>query len=261
MKIKKIFLPLLLLSSSAFAGQDAVRIAANIRGVPQDLYYCAPVAPRVAGDSRVLFAPGDGGWRGFAITIAQTMASWGYDVYGLDTNRYLSSFTRHDSVLTENDVMSDFAQFAAFIKERDGNGKRVHLIGWSEGAGLSVLAGSSDQNKNLFVDVIAIGLGENNILGWRSADYLTYLTKKEPNEPHFQTAPYLPGIAPLPVFIIQSTTDESTKPAESKRLFDLAREPKRYELIEARNHRFDGNHEEFFRVLRDALQWTVMTRR
>ena len=31
----------------------------------------------------VLFLPGVGGWRGWAITIAETMASWGYDVYGV----------------------------------------------------------------------------------------------------------------------------------------------------------------------------------
>jgi hypothetical protein len=34
-----------------------------------------------------------------------------------------------------------------------------------------------------------------------------------------------------------------------------AAEPKRYFRIQAQNHRFDGNQQEFYRRLEDALQW------
>ena len=42
---------------------------------------------------RALFAPGDGGCRGFAITITEELAKAGYDAYCFDTRRYLESFT------------------------------------------------------------------------------------------------------------------------------------------------------------------------
>ncbi len=59
-----------------------------VRGVPQAVFYY----PGDAGSSErpcILFAPGDGGWRGFATTVATQVAGWGYDVYGLDTKAYL----------------------------------------------------------------------------------------------------------------------------------------------------------------------------
>ena len=60
---------------------------------------------------RVLFVPGVGGWRGWAITIAETMATWGFDVQGLDTKVYLDGFTGK-SMLTEGDVTNDFRELA-----------------------------------------------------------------------------------------------------------------------------------------------------
>jgi fermentation-respiration switch protein FrsA (DUF1100 family) len=62
-------------------------------------------------------------------------------------------------------------------------------------------------------------------------------------------------IAPLPLLMIQSSHDEYTPLDEAKRLFAAAREPKRFELIEAQNHKFSGNQEEFDRALREGLQW------
>ena len=49
-----------------------------LRGQREDVYYY-PAAGAARG--KILFAPGDGGWRGFAIDIAQTLAGWGYAAY------------------------------------------------------------------------------------------------------------------------------------------------------------------------------------
>ncbi len=80
------------------AGKNAV----TVRGQREDVYF-HPAAGGSKGT--ILFAPGDGGWRGLAITMAETMAGWGYDVYGLDTKRYLESFTSGSATLAETDVM------------------------------------------------------------------------------------------------------------------------------------------------------------
>lgn len=225
------------------------RNAVVVRGQRQDVYYY-PAAGKAKG--KVLFAPGDGGWRGFAVAIAQTIAGWGYDVYGLDTKRYLESFTGR-STLKESEVMRDFRQMAEWAL--GGANERVLLAGWSEGAGLALLGAAGPDGTKPFSGLIAIGLPEAGVLGWRWTDNVTYVTRTEPNEPHFSTAQHLPKVAPLPLAVIQSSGDEYTALETVRRLFAGAREPKKLVLVEARNHRFDGNREEFFRALRQSFEW------
>src|SRR5262245_5100914 len=110
------------------AGQASIRGTdlVSIRG-KQVAVYSYP-APTEAGFPRgkVLFAPGDLGMHGFAVTIAETVASWGYDVYGLDTRQYLESFTGKVP-LQASDVMGDFRQLAQRAKV--AGGQRIALVG------------------------------------------------------------------------------------------------------------------------------------
>jgi pimeloyl-ACP methyl ester carboxylesterase len=226
--------------------------AVTVRGQPQDLYYFPGHSDSKPPKGRILFAPGDGGWRGFAITIAQTAASWGYNVYGIDTRRYLMSFTGK-TTLQETEVMGDFRQLAGWITR--GAADKVTLVGWSEGAGLVLLPAASPERSKAFNGVVLVGLPESAVLGWRWIDDVTYVTKREPNEPHFFTALYLPRVAPLPLVVIQSSGDEYTSLETVKKLFAAAQEPKKFSLVPARNHRFDSNREGFFRALREGIEW------
>jgi fermentation-respiration switch protein FrsA (DUF1100 family) len=185
------------------------------------------------------------------------MASWGYDVYGLDTRIYLDSFTGK-TTLKETDVTNDFRQIAEWMT--NGSGGRVVLVGWSEGAALGVLGAAGENNKKTFTGLITFGLGDENVIGWRWVDNLTSLIGKTPNEPTFRTADYIAKVAPLPLFLIQSGHDEYTPLDEAKRLFALAREPKRFVLVPAKDHRFDGNQDDFFRQLHEGMQWISQTR-
>ncbi len=82
----------------------------TIRGERQDLYHL-PARGTLLHHS-VIFVPGVGGWKGWAITVGETMASWGYEVsHGLDTKTYLDRFTKHGQ-LTEADVARDFCMIA-----------------------------------------------------------------------------------------------------------------------------------------------------
>lgn len=220
-----------------------------IRGQKQELHHHPPTATPL--NKKVLFVPGVGGWRGWAITVAQTMASWGYDVQGWDTKVYLDGFTAKGQ-LTEADVMNDFRGLAEWMTNRSG--ERVTLVGWSEGAGLGVLGAASERNKSVFEGFVGFGLGDENAIAWHWSDNLTSLVKKA-NEPTFKASDYMTRIAPLPFFMIRSSHDQYTPLDEAKRLFALAHEPKRFVLVEGRNHRFDGNQDEFFRTLREGLRW------
>lgn len=238
----------LLLASGCTAGADEAR-SMSIRGVQQGVYHYGAQGRH---KGTVLFLPGDGGWRGFAVTIAESMSGWGYDVYGLDTKRYLEGFTGV-SRLTERQVMSDLR--AATDSVRRPGDPPVTIVGWSEGAGLGVLATSPNENKGVFRGIIAIGLPESGVLGWRWQDSVTWITKGIPDEPRFQTKPYLRSVAPLPLVMIQSSQDEWTPVRTSHALFEAAADPKRLFMVDSKNHKFEGNRDEFFRRLREALEW------
>lgn len=223
----------------------------QIGGRPQEVFFY-PGGPEPARCPRVLFVPGDGGMWGQACLIAHTIASWGYDVYALDTKEYLESFTDGER-LGEEQVMDHFHQLGQWVA--GGDSTRVALVGWSEGAGLGLLAAAAPQNKGLFSGLIAIGLSESSALGWHWQDDLTYLTKNDPDEPEFPSAPYLPRVAPLPLLMIQASEDVYVSSAVARGLFALAGRPKCFALVRAEDHRFSGNEAEFYRVLRAGLEW------
>lgn len=239
----------LAISNSSFA-QTAGKNIVTIRGQKQDVYFYPATGPKL--NRKVLFAPGDGGWRGWAITLAQQIAGWGYDVYGWDTKTYLTGFTGSTGI-KEHDVVSDFHQVAQWITK--GANERVTLVGWSEGAGLSVLAAAGAENKRTFNGLVTFGLGDENVLGWTWRDNVTYITKSKPNEPVFHAKDYMAYITPLPYLMLHSSKDEFVPFEEAKLLATAAREPKRISVIQANNHRFDGNVNEFYRQLKEGLEW------
>ena len=133
---------------------------------------------------------------------------------------------------------------------------RSFCAGWSAGAGLTTLAAASP-SKQGYAGLIAIGLGESNILAWSLVDTLTYITKKQPDEPTYSVLPYLSQVAPLPLVMLQSTGDEYVPRGEARRLFAAAAEPKRLVEVTARDHRFGGGQAEFLRQLKDSLEWVA----
>lgn len=244
-------LALVLLTTSLF-GQtlQSGRNTVMLRGEPQDVFYYPAHNTNGKPERILLFLSGDGGWRGFAVDIAQAAAEAGCGVMGWDTKKYLTGFTGR-TVLTEGHVMSDFRA----MQQRLGHGRRVLVGGWSEGAGLSVLGATAPGSQEVFAGLLLVGLPDHAFLGWKFADNLTYFTKKDPDEPQFLTAPHLAALPAIPVAMIFSKRDEYTSLDITHKLFNAARDPKRLLPVEARNHRFDGGRDDFRRALKDSLQW------
>ena len=226
------------------------RNVVQLRGQRQDVYYYPASGER---HGSVLFLPGDGGWRGFAIEMAAELARAGMDVYGWDVKQYLTGFTSSRGTLSQKDIQSDTATVASSLGATPA--KRFVIVGWSQGAAMAVLAAASAENQKFFSGTVVLGLPESGVLGWRFADNLTYITKAEPNEPKFSTGPWLPAISPLRFGMIHSTADEYVTADVAKRLFALAREPRRLDFITSKNHRYEGNRDEFFRILREQVKW------
>lgn len=241
----------LLCSGAPAAGKNNV----TIRGHQQEIYFY----PGKGNGThlKLLFAPGDGGWHGFAETIAETLAASGYDVYGLDTRVYLEGFTGQ-VVLTPSQIAADFAQIAQWMTQY--RRERVLLMGWSEGAGLCLAAAAETANHNMFMGLAVIGMTEYNTLAWRWKDLTATFRGKLPNEPVFRSQDYLAKVSPLPLFAITATHDEYVSPATTSALFAAARDPKRLVMLDARNHKFAGNTEEFFRKLMEGLAWIQQQR-
>jgi pimeloyl-ACP methyl ester carboxylesterase len=222
----------------------------TIRGQRQTIYFYP--AEGTGPHRKILFAPGDGGWRGFAIAITEELAKAGYDVYCIDTRRYLESFTG-PVVLTTAEISSDFNQMARWIQQ-EGQ-ERLLLVGWSEGAGLGLAATAHASNQTIFDGLAAIGTPEYNILAWHWTDIGAEITKKLPHEPTFKSGDFMAKVSPLPLFVIASTSNEYITPDVTRALFSEARQPKRLVMIDARDHKYSGNTQEFFRALREGLNW------
>lgn len=201
----------------------------------------------------VIFLPGDGGWRGAAVSMGRTIASWGYDVYGFDTKKYLEAFSDGNAKLSPQDLASDVRLIANQVS--GASHRRVVLVGWSQGASMSVAAISGLKAAAPIAGVVTLGLPVTGVLGWDWKATLAIIARREPDQPTFAVKPLLPGASPVPVWMIHGTEDEYTTPEIARSLFQAAHEPKKFEEIDGANHRFDGHQDELYRSLKKGLSW------
>jgi len=235
---------------AAYAAQPGYN-SVDIRGKAQEIYYIpARVTPALG---TVLFSPGDGGWRGIAIDWAERMSAWGYDVYAIDTTHYLASLGGKPGGLRPEEVTADYAELGnKLVSPRTP----IMLVGWSEGASLSLLAAlGTDAKPSRFSALVVIGMPEVGILGWKWKDALTWVTKKVPDEPQFRVSDYIPKLR-VPFLILRSSQDAYTTAEGAEHQLAAAAPPKRLVTVPSDNHRFSSNREGFFRELKTGLEWT-----
>ncbi len=242
-------IPLLFLASAVFCTATPTDANISIRGKSQSIAFLHTPGP---SKGAVLFLPGDGGWRGLAVTIAETVSRWGYDVYGFDTRKYLEAFTETGgSALTPDTMRQDLASVVNSIHARGVS--QVTLLGWSQGAGMAVLAAQQPGAK--IAGVVTLGLPESAVLGWNWKDTVATLAFREPDEPHFFVRPVLTALPAVPLWMIHGERDEYTKPHIARALYQAAPEPKRLVTVRGANHRFDMARGELYKSLQEGLAW------
>jgi pimeloyl-ACP methyl ester carboxylesterase len=224
--------------------------AVLLRGHPQQLVFEGPTSGQP-----VVISSGDGGWIHLAPQVASFLRQRGFFVVGFDVRAYLSAFTTNSGVLSPADEPADYKVLADVATRITG--KKPILIGVSEGAGLSVLAATDPQTKSAIRGVIALGLPDLNELGWRWKDSLIYLTHRTPAEPTFSVAAIVANVAPMPLAAIHSRHDEYVPLDEAQRVLAHAREPKRFWIVDASNHRFSDNQAAFEARLLEAIAWVL----
>ncbi len=203
----------------------------------------------------IFMGSGDVGWVGLAVDMSQFLSDKGYTVVGINVRQYLGAFTAGKVTLTTKEPPGDYESLYHFLAAKKLVTPPVFLSGVSEGAALAVLAGASPQNRPWVNGVMTMGLPPTAELGWRWTDFTSWITKKDSNEPMFAPKEFVPAVAPLPLCMLQSTTDEYVSPADYRLFESVAREPKKLVLIPASNHRFTNRRKELQAEIIGCLAW------
>jgi len=204
-----------------------------------------------------IYACGDGGWRGLAPRTAEQLAHMGFAVAGIDSKVYLREFSSLQNPVSVKQLAQDYGDVARALRvyATVDSTTPVYVYGWSLGAGFAIAVGSDAQTRANWAGVISIGLPKQNQLVSGVGGNHANLDVEANTLYGFRSQDVLAQIAPVPLVMIQSTSDTASPQKVGDMLFAVAKDPKRYVLIKASNHRFSGAREEFYTALGDAVSW------
>lgn len=204
-----------------------------------------------------IYACGDGGWRGLAPRTAQQLAHLGFAVAGIDSKVYLREFSSPQNPLSIKQLAHDYADVAVALRRyaKVDPATPVYVYGWSLGAGFAIAVGSDEQTRGNWAGIVSIGLPkQNQLVSGLGANHANL--HAEGNALYgFRSEDVMGRIAPVPLVMIQSTSDTASPQKVGNALFATARDPKKYVLIKASNHRFSGAREDFYAALENAVTW------
>jgi type IV secretory pathway VirJ component len=256
--VPSVHLPLILIALAAIAwptaarAVDKVEVPVPVRGKTLTL---SVYAPKTASRGTIVMASGDVGWVGLAASLADELSAQGYIVVGLNVRQYLSAFTSGQNHLLTTDVPKDYRLIIDTLKQSRRLDAPIVVSGVSEGAALAVLAASDPANHGWIAGVITMGLPATAELAWRWTDAGSWITKRDADEPQFAPKDVIATVAPLQLYMIQSTKDEYVPKAEWELLIATAREPRKQILIDASNHRFTDRRPELGAAFTAGLSW------
>ena len=123
------------------------------------------------------------------------------------------------------------------------------LVGWSLGAGYSVIAASQPEFSLPVSRVVAISLPIYGELAWKSADSIIYFTHGTPREKVFDIQPFLRSLKQTPIVFLNATSDKNAPFREAQSLYEVIPGAKRFYAVKASGHHFEGGEKEFFEDL------------
>ena len=203
----------------------------------------------------VIFTSGDGGWSPFCADVAAHIAATGRTVVGFDVKGYLTTFASSQNPVTPEELRRDYSDLmrAALSEPGVDANAPITLVGWSVGAGYSVLIGADESMKSRVGRVVAISLPRYNELAWKPTDALIYITHGTPREKVFEAQDYLKQLAPVPLVMLNATDDDTSPLPDAQTLFHKAPGPARFFAIQANGHHFEGGEKEFYADLDQSL--------
>ena len=240
-------------SSAAPPREWNTRVALHGRALT--LHLSAPDGPR-ADAPLVLYASGDGGWFGTAVTMFRTIGASGAPVVGFSTRAFLKIEQAAREPLTAAHVAGTYGEIlaAALRALALPPDRQVVLTGWSRGASLAVLAASRPEVDREVTGVVAIGLPRDEQLD---------LAPGDDDEAPLATVPARPvpvyaliaALAPRRCAVVQASHDQYLPASEARALFGPDADTRWFIEVPAKNHRFAGGQVAFEHALVDAVGW------
>jgi len=230
--------------------------ALMLNGHPLTLHLASP--PRTGVRRLVMYATGDGGWRGKDLDTYRKLITWGYPTVGFSSPDYLKHLADGSETTTPTRLARDFGAIIDFAKASLmlSSETPVILVGVSRGAGLAVVAAGQGALRAELGGVVAVALTkeEEHVQRFR-------LIRVHPGQPRvrtpvmIETYEYLPRLGAEPISVIQSTHD-SYLPADAARaLFGPDTERRQFHAIEARDHSFGDARAAMYDAIQASLIW------
>jgi hypothetical protein len=215
--------------------------------------------PARTGVRRLLmYATGDGGWRGKDLDTYRKLISWGYPTVGFSSPDYLKHLAGGSETTTPSRLARDFGVIIEFAKASLmlSSEAPVILVGVSRGAGLAVVAAGQGALRGELGGVVAVALTREEEHVRRLRRILVSPGQSRERTPVvIETYEYLPRLGTEPVSVIQSTHD-SYLPADAARVLfgpDTAR--RQFHAIEARDHSFGDARAAMYDAIQASLIW------
>lgn len=207
-----------------------------------------------AGLPLLVYATGDGGWRGKDREIFRTLVAWGYPVAGFSAPEYVKHLGGEKETTTPRRLADDYASIIDAARRRLElpASTRFVMVGVSRGAGLAVVAAGQRALRNELGGVVAIGLTqeEEHVRWFRRVPDAALRTRVM-----LDLYEYLPTLGPVPISVIQSTRDNYLPSQAAHALFGPDTERRRFNEIESRNHSFSDARPALYDALHRSLDW------
>ncbi len=230
----------------------------TLYGRPLDVHLARPrqlASPR----PMLLYATGDGGFRGNDRALFDALASFGYPVAGFSARTYLKNMGYVEDTTTPEKLARDYERLIDFSEQALGLPSKtpVVLVGMSRGAGLAVVAAGQPIVQTRLAGVLAVALT-------REEEYVQHYRIRRgalpPGTPRrelvmIETYEYLPHLSSLPVSVIQSTRDNYLPAEKARELFGPDTENRRLHAIDAWDHSFTGARDELYEQTEQSLDW------
>jgi hypothetical protein len=236
---------------------------AGVRGEALTLHLASPSTPPTASTPLVLYASGDGGWFGAAVTMFRTITGRGLPAVGFSTKAFMHLEHRSTMPLTVARLAEDYQRIieAACAELSLPHGAPVILTGWSRGASLGVLVATSRDVDTHVIGLVAVGLPADERLDIEGdGDDDAGPTEMAPvaddlHAPTIAMYPLLTRLAPRRSVVIQAAGDRYLPAARARELFGSDSPVRRLVAIDAHNHRFGGGESSFAAALIAAVDW------
>jgi hypothetical protein len=198
-------------------------------------------------DELVLYATGDGGWRGKDRDVYRQIEAWGYPAAGFSAPDYLKHLPGDDGTTTPARLALDFSTMVDAAREslQMPPASPVVLVGVSRGADLAVVAAGQSGLKPEIAGVVAMGLTREE----------EYVRRRRRPMVAFDLYGYLPQLGDVPLSVIQSTRDNYLPASDARALFGDDTPRRVLHAIDARNHSFAGARPLLYATLRTSLAW------